>query len=327
MSIITADDLSMTYRVPVRDAGLSAAVRSLFHREFRNVEAVKAVSFAVEPGELVGFIGPNGAGKTTTLKMLSGILHPTGGKATVTGHTPHLREYPFLRRIALIRGSRPLSVPGELTVLDALRFQQLIYELPADAFRRNLSELSDLLELGPLLDRQVRALSLGERMRAGLAASLVYRPSILFLDEPTLGLDVSAVAAMRRFIADYNRQTGATILLTSHYMADVATLCRRIILIDHGALVYDGDLASFAASLTSHKLVTVTADDAALIDWQRFGEVSEQTERRVQLRIERHAIPAVTARLLAEATVTDLSVEEPPLEAIMDQVYRRGVSA
>ncbi|HWI63363.1 MAG TPA: ATP-binding cassette domain-containing protein [Symbiobacteriaceae bacterium] len=322
--MITVENLQMTYQVPVKEEGLGAALRSLFRREFRKVEAVRGVSFELEPGEVVGFIGPNGAGKTTTLKILSGVLHPTGGTAAVLGRTPWQREPAYLRQIAMIRGSRPLGAPTELTVLDALRFQQLIYEVPAEQFRQNLSQLTEMLHLEPLLPRQVRALSLGERMRAGLAWSLIYRPRVLFLDEPTLGLDVTATAAMRRFVAAYSRESGATVLLTSHYMADVETLCRRVILIDRGALTYDGDLAALAAQMAPFKLLKVAVGEGCVPRWDEYGEVVEQEGDRVSLRVRREAVPATTGRLLAELPVADLSVAEPPLESVIDQVYRTG---
>lgn len=326
METVSVENLEMTYQAPVRAAGLRAAVGALFKREVREVRAVRGISFALEPGEVVGFIGPNGAGKTTTLKSLSGILHPTGGAARVLGFVPWRRERAFLRQIAMIRGSQPLGGPGELTVLDSLRFQQLIYEVPAGDFRRNLAELTALLDLGPLLQRQVRALSLGERMRAGLALSLLYRPRVLFLDEPTIGLDVTAVGLMRRFIADYSRQTGATILLTSHYMADVETLCKRIVLIDRGVLRYDGDLEGLSATLSPYKLVKVAVPAGAQPEWGRFGEVVEAEGGKVSLRVRRGEAPAAVARLLAELPVTDLSVEDPPLESVIDRVYREGVA-
>jgi ABC-2 type transport system ATP-binding protein len=274
----------------------------------------------------VGFIGPNGAGKTTTLKMLAGILHPSGGEARVLGFQPWKRAPDFLRQIAMIRGSQPIGGPPELTVMDSLRFQQLIYEVSAGDFRRNLCELTTMLDLEPLLDRQVRALSLGERMRAGLALALLYRPRVLFLDEPTLGLDVTAVAMMRRFIADYSRTTGATILLTSHYMADVESLCKRIMLIDKGKLAYDGDLARLSLTLSPYKLVTVAVSDDARPQWSCFGDVVESEDGKAALRVHRQEVPAVTARLLAELPVADLSVEDPPLESVMDRVYREGVA-
>jgi ABC-2 type transport system ATP-binding protein len=220
VSVINVKDLSMVYKAPVREAGLHAAFASLFRRTYREIRAVQGISFALEAGEVVGFIGPNGAGKTTTLKILSGILHPTEGWVSVLDFIPWRREPAFLKSIALIRGSQPIGGPGELTVLDSLHFQQLLYEIADTTFQKNLALLVEMLHLEPLLQRQIRALSLSERMRCGLALSLIYQPRILFLDEPTLGLDVTAVQMMRRFISTYSRQTGTTILLTSHYMAD-----------------------------------------------------------------------------------------------------------
>ena len=327
MHSIEVHNLSMTYRAPVRGAGLRAAVKSLIRREVREIQALRAVSFAVAPGEIVGLIGPNGAGKTTTLKILSGILCPTGGQASVLGSAPWRRDYRFLRQIAMIRGSRPLAVPLELTVLDALRFQQLIYDVPKEQFQRNLDDLSSLLSLEPLLGRQVRALSLGERMRAGLAWSLIYRPRLLFLDEPTLGLDVTAIGAVRQFIADYNKHSGATIMLTSHYMADVEQLCPRILLIDHGALLYDGSLGALSAQLAPYKLVRVAVTRPDAVEWKQFGEVVEQEDGRVSLRVRREDVPATTARLLSQLPIADLAVEEPPLERLIDQFYREGAPA
>ena len=326
MASIEVEGLCMTYRAPVRKEGLRAAVGSLCRREYRDIPAVRDVSFTVERGEVVGFVGPNGAGKTTTLKMLSGILHPTAGKVAVLSHTPWKREVAFLRRIAMIRGSRPLANPSELTVLDSLRFQQVVYAIDRKAFARNLDELRHLLHLDSLLDRQIRTLSLGERMRAGLALSLVYRPQVLFLDEPTLGLDVSAVGTMRAFIRDYAHRTGATILLTSHYMADVEFLCQRILLIDRGTIRYDGSLATFSAMMAPFKLVTVVVAPGTTAAWEQFGDVAEHGTNRAVLRIPRERVPAATAAMLASLAVTDLSVSDPSLELVMEQAYRTEVA-
>jgi len=326
VAAIHVNDLGMTFRAPLREEGLRAAAGSLFKREYRQIEAVRQVSFDLEPGEVVGFLGPNGAGKTTTLKILSGILQPSRGDVRVLAHVPWRRERAFLRQIAMVRGSRPIGGPGELTVLDSLRFQQVIYETPNDAFANALAELRDMLDLDPILNRQVRALSLGERMRAGLAMSLVYRPRVLFLDEPTLGLDVSAVGAMRRFIARYARETGATILLTSHYMADVESLCQRILLIDKGSLRYDGPLSRLSTALSPFKLLNVEVTSGTGPAWERFGEVIEASADRAKIRVHRDRTPGATARLLAELPVTDLSVGDPPLESVIDRVYRDGVA-
>ncbi|HLG77813.1 MAG TPA: ATP-binding cassette domain-containing protein [Ktedonobacteraceae bacterium] len=324
VSVIAVQNLTMVYKAPVRDATLRAALVSLFRRTYREIRAVQNVSFALETGEVVGFLGPNGAGKTTTLKILSGILHPTSGSACVLGFTPWKREPAFLKTIALIRGSQPIGGPAELTVLDSLRFQQLIYEVSDTAFQKNLALLVEMLNLEPLLKRQIRALSLGERMRCGLALSLIYQPRVLFLDEPTLGLDVTAVQMMRRFIADYSQQTGATILLTSHYMADVETLCKRIVLIDQGSVRYDGGLEELSTRISSYKLLKVAIADETMPLWSDYGEVVETEQGKVVLRVHRERIAAVTARLLNEFTVVDLVVENPPLERVIDQVYTEG---
>jgi ABC-type uncharacterized transport system ATPase subunit len=342
VTVISARGLRMTFHAPVREAGVQAAFRALFQPHYREVKAVQDVSFRIQAGEVVGFIGPNGAGKTTTLKMLAGILHPSAGSAEVLGFVPWKRDHRYLRQIAMIRGSRPLSGPGEQTVLDAFRLQQLVYEVPESDFQRNLAELSDLLNLAPLLERQRRALSLGERMRAGLACSLLYRPRVLFLDEPTIGMDVSATADTRRFLDSYARQSGATVLLTSHYMADVEQLCRRIILIDRGTLRYDGDLEGLATTISPFKLLKVVVNTAPHtggppvtanqatgtdIDLSRFGEIVETKGGKVSLRVRREEVPAVASRLLTEVPVSDLSIENPPLESVIDRVYRQGVTS
>jgi ABC-type uncharacterized transport system ATPase subunit len=326
MPAISVRELSMTYRAPVREAGIKGSLAALFKRRFREVEAVKQVSFEVEPNEIVAFIGPNGAGKTSTLKMLSGVLHPTGGTAEVLGHVPWKRESALLKQIALVRGSKPFELFGELTVMDVLRFQRLIYEVPEDDFKRDLGELTDLLELEPLKRRQVRALSLGERMRVGFANALIYRPTVLFLDEPTIGLDVTAAAALRRYIRDYCVTTGATVMLTSHAMGDVEMLCKRVILIDHGALHYDGDLQGLALRLAPWKLLRIAVTEGTDVDWSTYGEVVGFDAGHAEVRVPRDEAATITARVLAEQPVHDLSVEDPPLESVIDLVYREGIS-
>jgi ABC-2 type transport system ATP-binding protein len=325
--VVSVSGLGMRYRTPVRDSGLRAALRSVVRREYRDIDAVTDLSFELSAGEVVGFIGPNGAGKTTTMKMLSGILHPTAGEARVLGYVPWRRRHEYLKRIALIRGSQPLSGPAELTVMDSLRYQQVLYEVGRTEFKNNIDELVDMLDIAPLLDRQVRALSLGERMRAGLANALVYRPSVLFLDEPTIGLDVSAAAVVRRFVADYAARTGASVLLTSHYMADVESLCRRVILIDRSRIRFDGELSSLAATLSPFKLIKVSVEDGSAVAWERFGEVEEADARpdgKVSLRVPREVVPKVTGELLANVPIVDLTVEDPPLDLLIDRFYRAG---
>jgi ABC-type uncharacterized transport system ATPase subunit len=315
----------MTYRAPVRASGVKAALGSLFRRRYRDVPAVQDVSFTLAPGEVVGFIGPNGAGKTTTMKILSGLLHPTSGRVQVLGYSPWQRQTAFLKRIAFIRGSQPVGGSQELTVLDAMEYQRLLYDVPTSDYATNLHQLSEMLELGPILERQLRALSLGEKMRAGIALALLYRPEVLFLDEPTLGLDVTAATTMRAFVADYAKQTGATVLLTSHYMADVASLCPRLILIDKGQVQYDGPLDELSARLAPYKIVRLTALDATPDDFAGAGEVVESADGIWVLRVRRDDVARITAKLLTNLEVADLAVEEPPLEHVIDRVYREGL--
>ncbi|MEV6272502.1 ATP-binding cassette domain-containing protein [Kribbella sp. NPDC051936] len=321
MSAVEVENLSMSYKAPVRKGGLRAALGSLVSREYKTVQALDQVSFTIAPGEVAGFIGPNGAGKTTTMKILSGILYPTGGEVRVLDHVPWQRRSTFLKRIAFVRGSQPVGGSQELTVMDSLEYQRLLYDVPRATFRRTLAELEALLDLEPLLERQLRALSLGERMRVGLAMALIYRPEVLFLDEPTIGLDVSAARLIREFVREYVEQTGATVLLTSHYMADVASLCPRLILIDHGQVQYDGPLAELSARLSPYKLIRISAAQ----DPSAFGEVVEKADGQWVLRVLRDEVAGTTARLLQALEVVDLAVEEPPLEKVIDQAYREGL--
>ncbi|MFD3403689.1 ATP-binding cassette domain-containing protein [Kribbella sp. NPDC058693] len=321
MTAVQVENLSMSYKAPVRKGGLRAALGSLVKREYKTVQALDQVSFTIAPGQVSGFIGPNGAGKTTTMKILSGILHPTSGEVRVLDTIPWQRRSTFLKRIAFVRGSQPVGGSQELTVMDSLEYQRLLYDVPRATFRRTLTDLEALLDLEPLLERQLRALSLGERMRVGLAMALIYRPEVLFLDEPTIGLDVSAASQIREFVSEYVEQTGATILLTSHYMADVASLCPRLILIDHGKVQYDGPLAELSARLSPYKLIRVSTQG----DPTAFGEVIEKADGQWVLRVPRDEVAATTGRLLQAMEVVDLAVEEPPLEKVIDQAYREGL--
>ena len=243
--------------MPVRAGGLGAALKSLARRTYSDVEAVREISFSITAGEMVGFIGPNGAGKTTTLKMLSGLLHPTAGSARVVGYQPWERKEDFLRRISMVLGNKSQML-WDIPPLDTFRVLAEIYRVPQPTFRRTLDELVALLDMEALLTKPVRSLSLGERMKCELVAGLLHQPEVLFLDEPTLGLDVSMQARLRQFLAAYNQAHRATVILTSHYMADVVTLCPRVILIHHGRLLYDGALDELASHLAPFKLVQVT---------------------------------------------------------------------
>jgi ABC-2 type transport system ATP-binding protein len=318
-------DLRKVYSVHEREGGILAALRSLAHRRATEVAAVDGISFAVEPGEIVGFLGPNGAGKTTTLKMLSGLLHPSSGEAVVLGHTPWRRERDFLRQITLVMGNRN-QLGWDIPAIDSLELNRAIYRIPPPEFRRTLDELSDLLDLGPLLGKPVRNLSLGERMKCEVAAALVHRPRALFLDEPTLGLDVTAQRRIRAFIAEYNRRHGATVLLTIHYMADVEALCRRVIVIHHGKLLYDGDLSGLVQRFSPHKTIIVELEDDS-VDLRPYGEVVAQADGRVTLRAPKAETASVTGRLLAELPVVDLTVEDPPIEEVIEQVFAHSEEA
>jgi ABC-2 type transport system ATP-binding protein len=312
-------NLSKTFVVTKREAGLRAALRSLVHRRKEEVRAVDGISFDLAPGEVVGFLGPNGAGKTTTLKMLSGLLHPTSGELAVLGYLPWKREKAFLRQITLVMGQRNQLV-WDIPAADSFELNRAIYRIPAADYRRTVDELADLLELKPLLGKPVRNLSLGERMKCEIAASLLHRPQVVFLDEPTIGLDVTMQRRIRSFIAEYNRRNGATVLLTSHYMADVEALCRRVIVIHRGRLLYDGQLSALVRSFSAHKTIVVQLGDCQA-DLRAYGEVVSCEDGRATLRVAKAETARVTERLLADLPVIDLTVEDPPIEEVIERVF------
>ena len=315
-------DLRKIYEVPERESGLRASVRSLWRRQTKDVIAVDGISFDIAPGEVVGFLGPNGAGKTTTLKMLSGLLYPSGGEAMVLGHVPWERKKAYLRQMTLVMGQRNQLV-WDIPVADSFELNRAIYRIPEGEYRQTREELSKLLDLGPLLTKPVRNLSLGERMKCELAGALLHRPRVLFLDEPTLGLDVTAQRRIRGFIAEYATRYEATVLLTSHYMADVEALAERVIVIHHGALLFDGALGALVARFSPHKTLTVDLEHA-IGDFERYGEVVAVDGLRVTLRVPKVEAASVTARLLAEQPVVDLSVTDPPIDEVIDTVFSSG---
>jgi ABC-2 type transport system ATP-binding protein len=316
---ITVNGLSKTYQVTDREGGFGAAVRSFFRRKFKDVKAVQDVSFSIRAGEIVGFLGPNGAGKTTTLKMLSGLLYPTSGNAYVLGYTPWDRHPGYLRAMTLVMGQRN-RLSWDIPAADSFLLNKAIYRIPDEDYRRNLNELDELLDLTPIIRKPVRNLSLGERMKCELAAALLHRPAVLFLDEPTIGLDISAQVRIRSFLKEYNRRNGATIVLTSHYMADVTALCERIIIIHHGQLKYDGKLTDLSRRIAPYKLIGVTLGDCVECDLSSYGTLIAQEDKTlVQVKAEETA--AITARILADLPVVDLTIQDPPIEDVIERAF------
>jgi len=311
--------LNKTFLVPEREAGLRASMKSLIRRRHREVRAVDDIAFEIDQGEVVGFLGPNGAGKTTTLKMLSGLLYPTSGEARVLGHVPSRREPDYLRRITLVMGNRN-QLQWDLPALDSYELNRAIYRLPRGDFTQLRDELIELLDVGDLVRKPVRNLSLGERMKVEIVGSLLHRPQVLFLDEPTIGLDVTMQKRIRTFVAEYNRRFDATVLLTSHYMADVEALCRRVIVIHHGKILFDGPLARLGDQFEAFKTLSVELEDTGA-DLSGYGDVLEREDGRVKLRVRKEETARVTARLLAERDVADLTVEDPPIEDVIELVF------
>jgi ABC-2 type transport system ATP-binding protein len=326
--IIQVSGLTKDYRVPERPPGLTAAIRGLFKPVYQNVEAVTDIHFSLQPAEMVGLIGPNGAGKTTTLKMLSGLLFPTRGEARVAGFTPWERQQEYLRNISMVMGNRS-AMNWDIPPLDSFRVLSKIYRVPDKDYHQTLDELIALLEMEPLLKKPVRNLSLGERMKCELVAGLLYRPEVLFLDEPTLGLDVAIQRRLRVFLKQYNQEHGVTVILTSHYMADVTALCPRVMLIHHGRLIYDGALQNLAEKLAPFKLIklqfsTAVPDFETRLAQFPMVEMLTKEDSRFTLRVQRKEVASVTAHLLQDLPVADLAVEDPPIEAVIDQIFKEG---
>jgi ABC-2 type transport system ATP-binding protein len=326
MATVIAEHLHKTYRVAAKDPGLGATLRHFFRRRYRTIEAVRDFSFQIEAGEIVGFLGPNGAGKTTTLKMLTGLIHPTAGSVSVAGHVPYRRQRAFQRRITLVMGQKQQLI-WDLPALDSLRINAAIYEISDADFRARVTELSDMLDIHDELRQPVRKLSLGQRMKAELMAALLHRPEVLFLDEPTLGLDVNAQAAVRNFLRDYNRRYNATILLTSHYMADITALCRRVLLIHEGQLIYDGLLDAMVQRMSPAREVVLELreplDRARL---EAYGTIDALDGRSVRLRVGRDQLAATVGRIMAELPVADLTVTDPPIENVIGGIFSRSAA-
>lgn len=324
MPIVEAEDLTKTYRVFRKRDGLLGAVRGLFHREYREVRAVEGVSFAVEPGEMVAFLGPNGAGKTTTLKMLSGLIYPSGGSASVLGYTPSDRVDAFRRQFALVMGQKN-QLWWDLPAIESFNLLRAIYAIPEAQFKTTLDELVTLLDVGKKLNVMVRELSLGERMKMELIAALLHRPRLLLLDEPTIGLDVVAQVTIQRCLKEYHARRGVTMLLTSHYMRDVEALCDRVLVINHGRLIYDGDLPGLSSRFGQSKLIRLEfAEGEVPGDLARFGEVERSTGGEAEIRVERARVAEVLGAILDRYRVADVAVQDPPLEQIITRVFQEA---
>jgi ABC-2 type transport system ATP-binding protein len=315
--------LSKTYRISEKQPGLAGTIQHLLRRRHRDVLAVDGISFTIEPGEIVGFLGPNGAGKTTTLKMLTGLIHPSGGELEVAGHQPFRRQARFLRQITLVMGNRQQLI-WDLPALDSLRVNAAVYGIAEAEAQRRIGQLAEMLELGQELRRPMRKLSLGQRMKAELLAALLHEPAVLFLDEPTLGLDVNAQARVRDFLADYNRRTGATVLLTSHYMGDITALCPRVLLIHQGQLFHDGSLADLTQRLAPCRQVRLELADLHPPEaFAGFGQLEAHQGHLVRLLVPRAQLAQQVAALLERFAVVDLEVSDPPVEELIGGLFRQ----
>ncbi|MBL8850636.1 MAG: ABC transporter ATP-binding protein, partial [Planctomycetaceae bacterium] len=314
MPAIEVDQLGKTYRVYRKQEGLRASIVGLFRREYKRVEAVRSVSFTIEAGEMVAFLGPNGAGKTTTLKLLSGLIFPTAGSARVLGHVPWKREHAYRRRFSLVMGQKN-QLWWDLPAQESFRLHQEIYRIEPDRFQRRLDELVDLLEVRKLINQPVRELSLGERMRMELIAALLHSPEVLFLDEPTIGLDVISQRRVQEFLKFYQAEHKITVLLTSHYMKDVEALCRRAIIINEGEIKHDGPLEGIIDRFSRHKVVSLQfADNSIPADLDSFGRVFDVHPPRAKLEVDRTRIPEILSQLLSRYPIEDVGVQDRPLE-------------
>ena len=324
MSIIVVDNLSKIYPVAIKQPGLKGTLTHFFRRTYREIKAVQNVSFKIQPGEVVGFLGGNGAGKTTTLKMLTGLIHPSTGEVRVADYVPFRRQPQFLNKMSLVMGQKQ-QLLWDLPALDSLRINAAVYNIPDRIFKQRLGELATMLDVSDKLHQPVRKLSLGERMKAELLAALLHHPQVLFLDEPTLGLDVNAQVAVREFLQQYNQRYGATILLTSHYMADITALCDRVLLIHQGKLIYDGLLEDLLDRFAPYRQVRVELAQALSPDeLAGFGEVESIQGQEVRFIVPREKLTATISRILSQLQVQDLNVSDPPVEEIVGRLFQTG---
>ena len=322
MSIIVVENLGKTYSIAVKQTGIKGTLSHFFNRTYRQVEAVKDISFTIEPGEIVGFLGANGAGKTTTLKMLTGLTYPSEGEIRIAGYIPFRRQPQFLQKTSLVMGQKQ-QLLWDLPALDSLRLNGAVYKIPDKIFKQRLQELSQMLSLEDKLTQPVRKLSLGERMKAELLAALLHHPQVLFLDEPTLGLDFNAQAAVREFLRDYNQRYQATIILTSHYMADITVLCKRVLLIHQGQLIYDGDLEKIVTRFAPYRQVNVElANSISTAQLASYGEVETIDGQAVRFLVKRENLTTMIARILAQLEVIDLNITDPPIEEVIGRLFQ-----
>ncbi|QYX30947.1 ABC transporter ATP-binding protein [Sphaerospermopsis torques-reginae] len=325
MSIIIAENLCKSYPVAIKEPGIIGTINHFFRRKYRNINAVQDVTFTIEPGEVVGFLGPNGAGKTTTLKMLTGLIHPSSGKVKVAGLTPFHRQEAFLQKITLVMGQKQ-QLLWDLPAIDSLKINAAVYNISDKEFHRRVGELTEMLSLGGKLNQPVRKLSLGERMKAELLAALLHRPQVLFLDEPTLGLDVNAQVGVRDFLREYNQLYQATVLLTSHYMADITALCQRVLLIHQGKLMYDGSLDGLLEKFAPYREIDVELSQPLPAEkLTPYGDIQLLEGRKVKFIVEREALTRTVSQILADLEIIDLTVTEPPVEEVIGRVFQAGV--
>ena len=321
MATVQVSHLSKHYRIYKKEAGLAGSIHSFFKRTYEKSKAVDDISFSIEQGELVGFIGPNGAGKTTTLKCLSGLIYPTSGEIKVLGYTPFDRNHEFLRSISLVMGQKS-QLWWDLPPMETYLLYKEMYDISYDRFKENLDELVELLDLQDILHVQVRKLSLGQRMKCELVAQLLHSPKILFLDEPTIGLDIVMQQMIRSFVKEYNKKYNATILLTSHYMDDVKELCKRVIIINHGMLLYDGALSDIVSKHTQLKRITIIFEkEIPRSELTKFGNIISHDGMNMVIEIPKENAPETTSFILSHYPVEDLTVEEPAIEEIISTIF------
>jgi ABC-2 type transport system ATP-binding protein len=320
MSVIETRGLTKTYRTYRKESGLAGAIKGLVRRKYDETRAADNVSFTIEEGELVGFLGPNGAGKTTVLKMLSGLLNPSAGEARVLGFVPWERRNELKRQFALLMGQKN-ALWWDLPAQESLELNRSIYGIDRARFKKVVGGLSELLEVGDKMNVMVRELSLGERMKMELISALIHEPRVLFLDEPTIGLDVVSQKRVREFLRVYNREHKIVTMLTSHYMQDIQELCQRVIVIDHGKIFFDGPLDAIIDRFSSAKLISLTFEEGAACDFSRFGEVVEQKPMSVQLKVPRAQVTEIARQLLENCRITDINVQELPVEEVIRQLF------